>query len=188
MTVVVGVDEAGRSLTAIQLAAREASYRGAPLIAVVAYSGERSLGAPAARPVASLRTGDGNRIAAESVLRDAVRDALGAQADAVELRTVQGVAGRKLVETAAQAAAELVVLACRGGASMLPGAVSQYVLRRAPCPVLVVPEGGVTSDKRTGYTGRRSTWNPRPLSSPGRAPGSGGPPRACSGSAAPVSA
>ena len=40
MTVVVGVDEAGRSLTAIQLAAREASYRGAPLIAVMAYSGK----------------------------------------------------------------------------------------------------------------------------------------------------
>ena len=140
MTVVVGVDGAGRSLTAIQLAAREAGYRDAPLIAVMAYSGERALGAPAARPVASLRTDDDHRIIAESVLRDAFRDALGAQADAVELHTVRGVAGRKLVETTAQVGAELVVLACRGGASMLPGTVSQHVLRRAPCPVLVVPE------------------------------------------------
>jgi nucleotide-binding universal stress UspA family protein len=140
MTVVVGVDGAGRSLTAIQLAAREASYRGARLIAVMAYAGERAFGAPAARPVASLRTDDDDRIVAESMLRDAVRDALGGQADAVELRTVQGVAGRKLVETAAQAGAELVVLATRGGVSMLPGTVSQYVLRRAPCPVLIVPE------------------------------------------------
>src|ERR1700758_3689549 len=136
MTVVVGVDGAGRSLTAIQVAAREASYRGAPLIAVMAYSGERALGAPAVRPVASLRSDDDDRIVAQSMLRDEVRDALGAQADAVELRTVQGVAGRKLVETAAQTGAELVVLACRGGLSVLPGSVSQYVLRRASCPVL----------------------------------------------------
>jgi hypothetical protein len=41
-----------------------------------------------------------------------------------------------------KACADLVVLACRGGVSMLPGTVSQYVLRRAPCPVLMIPEGG----------------------------------------------
>jgi nucleotide-binding universal stress UspA family protein len=141
MTVVVGVDGAGRGLTAIQLAAREASCRDAPLIAVMVYSGERALGAPATRPVASLRTDHDHRIFAESVLRDAVRDALGAQADGVELRTVQGPAGRKLVETAGQAGADLIVLACRAGVSMLPGTASQYVLRRASCPVLVVPDG-----------------------------------------------
>ena len=49
-------------------------------------------------------------------------------------------AGRKLVETAQRANAQLIVLAGRGSASMLLGTVSQYVLRRAPCPVLVVPE------------------------------------------------
>lgn len=96
--------------------------------------------------MASLRTGDDDRIAAESVLRETVRGALGAQADAVELRTIQGVAGRKLVETATEARAELVVLATRGSVSLLPGSVSQYVLRRAPCPVLVVPE----ADKARG--------------------------------------
>lgn len=45
MTVVVGVDESGYSGAAIQLAAREARYRDEPLIAVMAYSGERVLGA-----------------------------------------------------------------------------------------------------------------------------------------------
>ena len=38
--------------------------------------------------------------------------------------------------------AQLLVLAGRGSASMLLGTVSQYVLRKAPCPVLVVPETG----------------------------------------------
>jgi nucleotide-binding universal stress UspA family protein len=139
-TVVVGVEGSGSSRTAIRLAAEEARYRGAELMAVMAYSGERVLGAPAARPMATLRTADDDRIVAEAALRNAVFDALGDQAEKVQLRTVLGLAGRKLIETAQRANAQLIVLAGRGSASMLLGTVSQYVLRRAPCPVLVVPE------------------------------------------------
>jgi nucleotide-binding universal stress UspA family protein len=139
-TVVVGVEGSGSSRTAIRLAAEEARYRGAELIAVMAYSGERALGAPAVRPVATLRTADDERIVAETALRDAVLDALGDQAGKVQLATVLGLAGRKLVDTAQRVNAQLIVLAGRGSASLLLGTVSQYVLRKAPCPVLVVPE------------------------------------------------
>jgi len=55
-------------------------------------------------------------------------------------RTVLGLAGRMLIETAQRVNAQLIVLAGRGGGAMPLGTVSQYVLRRAPCPVLVVPE------------------------------------------------
>jgi nucleotide-binding universal stress UspA family protein len=140
-TVVVGVEESAHSRSAIRLAAQEASYRGVELIAVMAYSGERVLGAPAARPVATLRTADDERIVAEATLRDAVFDALGDQAEKVQLRTVLGLAGRRLIETAQKVNAQLIVLAGRGSASMLLGTVSQYVLRKARCPVLVVPDG-----------------------------------------------
>jgi nucleotide-binding universal stress UspA family protein len=140
--VVVGVEGSGSSRTAIRLAAQEARYREAELIAVMAYSGERAMGAPAVRPVATLRTADDERIVAEAALRDAVVDALGDQAEKVQLRAVLGLAGRKLIETAQRANAQLIVLAGRGSASMLLGTVSQYVLRKAPCPVLVVPETG----------------------------------------------
>jgi len=140
--VVVGVEGSASSRAAIRLAAEEAEYRGAELIAVMAYSGERALGAPASRPVATLRTADDERIVAEAALRDAVFDALGYQAEKVQLSTVLGLAGRKLVETAQRVNAQLLVLAGRGSASMLLGTVSQYVLRKAPCPVLVVPEAG----------------------------------------------
>jgi len=139
-TVVVGVEGPAGSRAAIRLAAEEAYYRGAELIAVMAYSGERALGAPAAGPVGTLRTADDERIVAEAALREAVFDALGDQAEKVQLRTVLGLAGRKLVETAQRVNAQLLVLAGRGSASMLLGTVSQYVLRKAPCPVLVVPE------------------------------------------------
>ena len=49
--------------------------------------------------------------------------------------------GRALVDTAQSVNAQLIVLATRGEhAARLLGAVSQYVLRHAPCPVLLVPQ------------------------------------------------
>ena len=140
-SVVVGVEGGGGSRTAIKMAAQEASFRHALLIAVMAYSGDRAL-APAGRPAASLGTAGEERLVAESVLREAVIDALGEEADRVELRTALGLAGRNLVDTARRVNAQLIVLAGRGSTSMLLGTVSQYVLRKAPCPVLVVPEAG----------------------------------------------
>jgi nucleotide-binding universal stress UspA family protein len=108
----------------------------------MAYSANPALGAPAA-PVATLHTADEIRRSAESALHDAVTDALGDQASRVEQRAMPGMAGRNLVEAARSFRAGLLVLAGRGGASVLPGSVSQYVLRKAPCPVLIVPDGGL---------------------------------------------
>ncbi len=144
MSVVVGVDGTEASRTAIQVAAAEARYRQAPLIAVMAYSGERTLGAPAGKPVATLGSGGDVRRAAESNLRNLLTDALGSQADHVELRVVAGIAGRQIIETAKEVRAQLIVLATRGSMSLLLGTVSQYVLRKAPCPVLVVPTGSLS--------------------------------------------
>jgi nucleotide-binding universal stress UspA family protein len=141
-TVVVGVEEPTGSREAIIAAAQEAGYREAVLIAVMAYSANSALGAPAARPLSTMHTADDDRLAAESALRDAVFDALGDRANKVELRTVAGLAGRNLVEVAREVNAQLLVLAERSGASSLLGTVSQYVLRKAPCPILVVPAAG----------------------------------------------
>jgi nucleotide-binding universal stress UspA family protein len=128
------VDGSAASRAAIVAAAREASYRSAPLIAIRAYSGEqiqRGAGPP--------DESDNGRTA-ESGLRDAVREVLGTERAArVRVHAVLGLAGRKIVETALQVNAQLIVLATHGSRSMLMGTVSQYVLRRAPCPVLVVP-------------------------------------------------
>ena len=138
--VVVGVEGTGTSRATIQAAAQEARCRDATLIAVMAYSTERPLGAPTARPVGTLAVASDERVAAETALRDAVAAALGDEAGRVQLHTALGLAGRNLVDTARKVNAQLIVLAGRGSTSMLLGTVSQYVLRRAPCPVLVVPE------------------------------------------------
>jgi nucleotide-binding universal stress UspA family protein len=58
----------------------------------------------------------------------------------VALRPVAGLAGRSLVEVAREVKAQLIVLASHSATSMLPGSVTQYMLRRAPCPVVIVPE------------------------------------------------
>jgi nucleotide-binding universal stress UspA family protein len=141
MTVVVGVDGLPESVNAIRLARKEADYRGVGLTAVMAYTSDSALGTPAVRPISTPSTPDEQREAAESVLRQAVIDALGA-VDDVRLRVEAGVPGRVLVQMARSLDAELVVLATRKehAPSRLLGAVSQYVLRNAPCPVLVVPE------------------------------------------------
>ena len=60
---------------------------------------------------------------------------------AAVLLPVPGLAGRSLVDVARAVGAQLLVLAGGGTASVLPGTTSQYVLRKAPCPVLVVPAG-----------------------------------------------
>ena len=137
--VLVGVDGSVASRAAIELAAREARYRDAPLVAVQAYSGERTMGAPAAQPLATLRSPEDDRMDAESSLRDTVRAVLGEEAATVEVHAVLGLAGRKIVETAQRVNAQLIVLATQGSASLLIGTVGQYVLRKAPCPVLIVP-------------------------------------------------
>ena len=131
-SVVVGVEHGGGSRTAIRMAAQEARFRHATLIAVMAYSGDRAM-APVGRPTASLSIAGEERFVTESALRDAVVDALGEEADQVELRTALGLAGRNLVDTARRVNAQLIVLAGRS---------SIDVLRKAPCPVLVVPDGG----------------------------------------------
>jgi len=139
--VVVAVGGSGGGRAAIQLAATEAGYRQAPLIAVTAYQAASPRGAPVARPVAIMRTPDDERLTAEANLGDQLADALGDQAGLAELRAVSGLPGRKLVDTARATDAQLIVLASGLSTSVLAGAVSQYVLRNAPCPVLVVPDG-----------------------------------------------
>ena len=138
MTVVVGVDGSPPSRAALRLAAQEARCRQVPLIAVSAY--EPPLGKPAGGyPIGTMHTGDDERATTESALRDAVSKELGDQADQADLRVSEGLAGHVIVETARQTHAQLIVLAASPGKPMLPGTVSQYVLHKAECPVMLVP-------------------------------------------------
>jgi nucleotide-binding universal stress UspA family protein len=140
MTVIIGIDEPAGSPASIRLAQREASLRGVKLLAVSTHPAEHTRSAPAARPPAGLRTAADGRGAAETLLRDAVTHALGDDSADVEVHVLPGLGGRGLVDIAIARQAELIVLAARSSMSHLVGAMTQYVLRHAPCPVLLVPE------------------------------------------------
>jgi nucleotide-binding universal stress UspA family protein len=142
MTVVVGVDGSPESYAAIRIGREEAGLRGSRLVTVMAYSTEGMLGAPAGRPLATPHSPDEDRLQAESTLRSVVKAALGDDDSAAEEVVEAGQPGRVLVETARDLGALMIVLSARKERTpaRLLGAVSQYVLRNAPCPVLVVPE------------------------------------------------
>lgn len=143
MTIVVGVDGSPGSHPAIRLAWQEARFRNVPLVAVMAYGGESVMGTAPARPVPSVSTQGEQRDITESTLRQVVNAALADDAADVDLRVVQGSPGHGLVQTAKDVDAQMLVLSARsdGAVSRLLGTVSQHVLRSAPCPVLVVPDG-----------------------------------------------
>jgi nucleotide-binding universal stress UspA family protein len=138
MTVVVGVDNSAASRTALRLAAQEAQWRHARLVAVSAY--EPPLGAPTGGyPSAAVHTAGEQKAVTESALRDTVNTELDEQAADADLRVSEGLAGRVIIETASQTDAQLIVLASSVGKWVLPGTVSQYVLFKARCPVMLVP-------------------------------------------------
>jgi nucleotide-binding universal stress UspA family protein len=106
----------------------------------MAYSGDGSVRAASGQPIGTVVRGDDERTLALCSLKHAISAALGSgQVAQVQLRVVAGTAGRQILETAREARAQLIVLATKGSVSLLIGTVSQYVLRRATCPVLVVP-------------------------------------------------
>jgi nucleotide-binding universal stress UspA family protein len=141
------VDGSPDSYAAIRLAREEARLRGTQLVAVMALGSEGALGTPAGRPLSTPRAPDEDRVLAESTLRSVVKAALGTEDNGaggpeVQSHVEAGQPGRVLVDQARRLGAVMIVLATRkeGTPSRLLGAVSQYVLRNAPCPVLVVPE------------------------------------------------
>jgi nucleotide-binding universal stress UspA family protein len=122
----------------LRLAAQEAQWRHARLVAVSAY--EPPLGSPVGGyPSAALHTAREEKAVTETALRDTVTTELDERAADTDLRVSEGLAGRVIIETADQTNAQLIVLAASVGKWMLPGTVSQYVLFKARCPVMLVP-------------------------------------------------
>jgi nucleotide-binding universal stress UspA family protein len=156
MTVVVGVDNSPASRAALELAAQEARWRQAPLVAVSAF--EPPLGtAVAGYPAAAMHTEGEQKATAESELRAAVDDTLGGQGIQADLRVSAGLAGRVIIETARQTNAQLVVLAAHPARSVLPGTVSQYVLLKARCPVTIVPAEDKEDEQDSGARSSRAS-------------------------------
>jgi nucleotide-binding universal stress UspA family protein len=146
MAIVVGVDGSDASKEALRWALAEARLRGTVLRAVLAW--EYPFVPPAVEPFpigplieggetmepSALRELHGNRLA------QIVHEVAGDPADVeIDLDTVEGDAVEVLVDEGRRA--ELVVVGSRGHGGItgvLVGSVSQAVIQRARCPIVIV--------------------------------------------------
>lgn len=140
--IVVGVDGSPPSHAALAWALEEAQRSGRDVHAVMAW--RPSMGAaPAARPAGGVRSLEEQQRDAQQLLERTVK-AVAGPSNAVRSQVAHGSGGTVLA--AAASGADLVVVGRHGGrlTARLPGSVLQYLLREAPCPVVVVPDEPAT--------------------------------------------
>ncbi len=165
--VIVGVDDSGPGLAALAVATRLAMRHGSPLIAVRAWAlglprhGGRRMRHLSHPHVVLSFSGAEQRAAAAVLVRRAFRSVLGRMpADVpVEIKTPGCDPALALVSLASRPGDVIVV----GRDSRHPlrrlihGSVSQYCVRHARCPVLLVPESGRPRGKGRAAGRRRSS-------------------------------
>jgi nucleotide-binding universal stress UspA family protein len=134
--IVVGVDGSTYSEEALRWAIGQARLTGQPVEAVISWTVPADFSTGAA---GALMTFDWEDVAA-STLKETVATAVDpADADRVSQRVVMGHPARVLLDAAADAALLVVGSRGRGGfTGMLLGSVSQHVIARADCPVVVL--------------------------------------------------
>ena len=133
--IVVGVDGSSHSEEALRWALGQARLTGHPVEAVISWR-IPAVGVDGAGALMAIDwEGD-----ATSMLENTVARAVdSSDADRVSQRAVMGHPGQVLVDAAADAALLVVGSRGRGGfTGMLLGSVSQHVIARAACPVVVV--------------------------------------------------
>lgn len=134
----MGVDGSPASHKAARLAADIAGHKGAGL--TLAYVVPRLLLPPDAYGLTVAEVEAEHRSHAEEVLRQA-REALGEAGAAAEATVLSGPPAEALVEAAASAGADLLVVGSHGHgavARVLLGSTTDRVVHLAGCPVLVV--------------------------------------------------
>jgi nucleotide-binding universal stress UspA family protein len=135
------VDFSGHSRIALDYATALASWYDAEVVALHAYSVAMVPATIGAFPAA---TSVGVPLTRDEVIRDLDRFVRPVQAANVRTRTVvtTGHASTGILDTAEQLAASLIVMGTHGASGferLMLGSVTEKVLRKAVCPVLVVP-------------------------------------------------
>ena len=143
--IVVGIDGSANARPALAWAVSEAAARRAPLIVLTVHEISNSLWT--GRPVVLSADEDqlaAAKAAATELTEQAVSELGTDKPASVTVRAVNGAAADELL--AAASGADMLVLGARGGAQASGlaahspiGSVSNKVLHRAHCPVVVIP-------------------------------------------------
>lgn len=145
--VVVGLDNAPESISALRFAATEAAYRGGDVLAVTVWQYPMTWGYPTIWPEAM----DPGRYCRYDLLKaietvQAERAVAGEPVVSMTAEVAEGAGADRLLAAADGTA--MLVLGARHHSRLL-GSVSQSCLSRAHCAVVVVP-GPATSDSAVG--------------------------------------
>lgn len=158
--IVVGVDGSPCSAEALRWAVGQSHLTGQPVEAVTSWSVPVDYSVGVGGPILSL---DWEGVAT-STLRETIAGAVEpADTERVSQRVVMGHPAKVLLDAAADAA--LLVVGSRGHGGftgMLLGSVSQSVIARAPCPVVVVRGAGGITPLDPSDTERRVDDGSRP--------------------------
>ncbi|OBJ87267.1 MAG: universal stress protein [Mycobacterium sp.] len=134
---VVGIDGSAASAKALRWAVEEARLRGATVRAVYAWSFPFQGGELA--HLAAEAAHDALQQQEEQFAQNAVRRALGADADTVDQLVEEASPAQALIEAAGDADLLVVGSRGRGGlARLMLGSVSSQCAVQAPCPVVLV--------------------------------------------------
>ncbi len=134
--VVVGVDGSANSRPALAWAAEEAVHRSCELQVLNAWTLPTPTTGGRTGPPSYLPDTSTYQQHAQDLVEQQVRAVLGEASTAV-VRAVRGRTVEVLLE--AGRSARMVVIGARGSSGLRRGSVSGQLVRRAPCPVLVVP-------------------------------------------------
>jgi nucleotide-binding universal stress UspA family protein len=139
--IVVGVSPTSGSPNALRWGAEEATLRGLPLLAVMAWRPPRPPAAPGGRPPATLASTAVANYGQDAMgtLLGFVDDALGSEVT-VECQVVKGNAANALLSASGDA--QLLVLGePRSGrlGAVKTSLLAPHLVLKAPCPVVVLP-------------------------------------------------
>jgi nucleotide-binding universal stress UspA family protein len=143
--IIVGVDGSPASLGALEWAVHQGELTGAVVEAVTSWQFPATYGG---YPIAAAATD--LQADAQLVQDNAVKEALGDEATSVLRRVAQGHPVRVLLDVAA--GADMLVVGSRGHGGftgLLLGSVSEHVVARAPCAVVVIKSAPASTDAAT---------------------------------------
>jgi len=139
--IIVGIDGSGHARHALEWAVNEAAIRHTPLTVLTVNQTVTGWGVPMTYP------GDEElmakaRKAAEEETEGALEKIAAESRPAVTVQAVTGLPGEALMNAAAAADADMIVVGSRGAGGfkrLLMGSVSTQVTHHAHCPVVVIP-------------------------------------------------
>lgn len=142
--IVVGIDGSESAEEALRWAIGQARLTGQPVEAVISWSVPVDFGMGGAGVIATF---DWEGVAAATMEETVAKVVTAPDADRVSQRVVMGHPAQVLLDAAAGASLLVVGSRGRGGfTGMLLGSVSQHVVARAACPVVVVRASGTPAE------------------------------------------